>query len=324
MPQVTARAGRDKESDPTAMIVSASYKTDIPAFYGEWFINRLADGGCRMVNPYGGQVYTVPLNRHAVDGFVFWTRNLGPFRDRLEIVRDGGYPFIVQYTITGYPRALDYSTIDAAAAAKHLRQVGNRYGRRVSVWRYDPVVTTSLTPPDWHRATFGRLAAALDGAVDEVVVSFARIYRKTARNMAAAARAFGFDWHDPGAAEKRALLADLAAIAAGHGMALTLCGQPELSIGGVGEARCIDAARLGDVAGHGIRASAKPHRDTCGCWASRDIGEYDTCPHGCVYCYAVAKRTLAKTRHRAHHPASPFLFPPAAITEAARRQGRLF
>ena len=306
------------------MIVSASYKTDIPAFYGAWFMNRLAAGGCRMVNPYGGQIYSVPLTRDTVDGFVFWTRNLGPFRDRLEVIGDAGYPFMVQYTITGYPRALDFSTVDAAEAVAHVRALGNRYGRRVAVWRYDPVVMTSLTPPDWHRATFGKLAAALDGAVDEVVVSFAQIYRKTARNMAAAARAFGFEWHDPAATEKRALLADLAAIAADHGMALTLCGQPELSIKGVGEARCIDAARLGDIAGHGISASTKPHRRSCGCWASRDIGAYDTCPHGCVYCYAVAGRTLAKTRHRAHDPAGEFLLPPPAGADTAPRQGSLF
>ena len=305
-----------------AVIISASYKTDIPAFYGAWFMNRLAAGHCRMVNPYGGQIYTVPLTRDTVDGFVFWTRNLGPFRKRLEVIGDESYPFVVQYTITGYPRALDFSTINAAMAVKHVRELGNRHGRRVPVWRYDPVVTTSLTPPDWHRRTFARLATALDGAVDEVVVSFAQIYRKTARNMAAAARAFGFQWHDPTAAGKRALLADLATIAADHGMALTLCGQPELSIEGIGEARCIDAGRLGDIAGHEIAASAKSHRPTCGCWASRDIGAYDTCPHGCVYCYAVAMRTLAKTRYRAHDPAGEFLFPPPA--GAAPRQGSLF
>jgi hypothetical protein len=304
------------------VIVSASYKTDIPAFYGAWFMNRLDAGGCRMINPYGGQIYTVPLTRDAVDGFVFWTRNLGPFLDRLETIASDGYPFMVQYTITGYPRALDASTIDPAEAVKHLRELANRHGRRVAVWRYDPVVSTSLTPPDWHRATFARLAAALDGAVDEVVVSFAQIYRKTARNMAAAARALGFDWRDPPDAEKRVLLADLAAIALDHGMTLTLCGQPELSVGGVGEARCIDAGRLGDIAGHPIAASEKPHRQTCGCWASRDIGAYDTCPHGCVYCYAVARRTLAKSRHRAHDPAGEFLFPPPA--DALPRQGSLF
>ena len=305
------------------MIISASYKTDIPAFYGEWFMHRLKAGRCRMVNPYGGQLYTVPLTRESVDGFVFWTRNIGPFLDRLDEVRDRGFPFIVHYTATGYPRALDFSTIDTARAVSHMGRIGRTFGRRVAVWRYDPVVFTSATPPAWHRATFAGLAGRLEGSVDEVVVSFAQIYRKTARNMAAAARAFGFHWHDPEAAEKRALLADLDALARRHGMALTLCGQPELLIDGVAEARCIDAERLGAVAGRPIAASPKPHRRTCACWASRDIGEYDTCPHGCAYCYAVNNRTLAKRRYRVHDPAGEFLFPPPAAA-GEKRQGTLF
>ncbi len=294
------------------MIISASYKTDIPAFYGDWFMNRLKAGYCRMVNPYGRQVLTVPLDRQTVDGFVFWTRNLGPFLDHLHQVKQLGYAFVVHETVTGYPRALDYATIDPVRGVGHLRATAGAFGARAPVWRYDPIVITSLTPPAWHRATFARLAASLAGHVDEVVVSFAHVYRKTARNMAAAARAFRFDWRDPDADEKRALLADLAARAADAGMALTLCGQPELLVDGVTEARCIDAERLGDVAGAAIAAVRKPHRERCGCWASRDIGEYDTCPHGCVYCYAVRNRTLAKRRHQGHSPDSEFLFTPPA------------
>ncbi len=300
------------------MIISASYKTDIPAFYGDWFMNRLRAGYCRMVNPYGRQVHTVPLDRETVDGFVFWTRNLGPFLDHLHQVNQLGYAFVVHETVTGYPRALDYATIDPVRGVGHLRATARAFGRRAPVWRYDPIVFTSLTPPAWHRATFARLAASLAGHVDEVVVSFAHVYRKTERNMAAAARAFRFDWRDPDADEKRALLADLAASSDDAGMALTLCGQPELVVDGVSEARCIDAGRLGDVAGAAIAGVRKPHRDRCGCWASRDIGEYDTCPHGCVYCYAVLNRTLAKRRHQGHDPHSEFLWVGGAEAGAGR------
>ena len=294
------------------MIISASYKTDIPAFYGEWFMARLKAGYCRMVNPYGGQVYRVPLDVGAIDGIVFWSRNLGPFLDPLSEIRDHGYPFVVQQTITGYPRALDHSTIGARHAVEQLRRVCGAFGPRVSVWRYDPVVFTSLTPHHWHQRNFAELAAVLAGAVDEVVVSFAQIYRKTARNMERAAGARDFAWIDPEAGEKRDLLADFVDTAAAHGMTLSLCGQPELIGAGAGEARCIDARRLGDVAARPITALAKPHRKTCACVASRDIGAYDTCPHGCVYCYAVESQDRAKERHRHHDPGAEFLFPPSA------------
>ncbi len=297
------------------MIISASYKTDIPAFYGDWFMRRLRAGFCHMVNPYGRQIYTVRLDRDAVDGFVFWTRNCGPFMGALEEIKSLGHSFVVHVTITGYPRVLDAATIRPEIAVSHLREIAQAYGPRAGVWRYDPIVFSQLTPAGWHRENFARLAEALEGVVDEVVVSTVQPYRKTARNMARAAQTGGFEWSDPADAEKKALLGELAEIAADHAMKLTLCGQPELLGGGIGEASCIDAARLADVAQRPISAPRKPHRKTCACDASRDIGGYDTCPHGCAYCYAVTDRAKAKQRFAAHDPAGEFLFPPVGFTK---------
>lgn len=297
------------------MIVSASYRTDIPAFYGRWFLNRLDAGHARVVNPYGGPPGRVDLSRAAVDGFVFWTKNLGPFLDALEEVGARGFPFVVQYSATAYPHALERSVIAAEAAVGHMRGVRDRWGPRAVVWRYDPIVLSTLTPPAWHRESFARLAGALRGVADEAVVSFMEPYRKTARNLDVAARASGFSWHVPEAEEKRALLADLATVAAEHAMALTVCTQPELeSVPGVAPALCVDAARLSDVAGQPVRARQKGNRPGCLCAESRDIGAYDTCPHGCVYCYAVASRTAARARFQAHDPEGEFLFPPARPT----------
>jgi hypothetical protein len=292
------------------MIVSASYRTDIPAFYGGWFLNRLKAGFVRTINPYGGPISTVPLTAESVDGFVFWTRNLGPFFPALEIVGAADYPFVVHYTITGYPKALDAATIGPRRAIDQLRRVASGFAPGTAVWRYDPIVFTSLTPPAWHRKNFRDLARSLRGTVDEVVISFAHIYRKTARNLAAAARDFDFDWWDPSADDKRVLLANLAETAADHGLAMTLCAQPELLVQGVGDARCIDAERLSRGAGRPIDALRRAHRKTCGCWASRDIGDYDSCVQGCAYCYAANSRTAAKRRLGRHDPASEFLIPP--------------
>ncbi len=169
---------------------------------------------------------------------------------------------------------------------------------------------SSLTPAPWQRENFARLAGALEGLVDEVVVSFMQPYRKTTRNMTVAAQTGGFEWWDGPNEEKAALLGNLARIAADHKMTLTLCGQPELLADGIGEASCIDAVRLSDVAGRPVSAKRKPHRKTCACDASRDIGDYDTCPHGCAYCYAVADRATAKRRFAAHDADGEFLIAP--------------
>lgn len=201
------------------MIVSASYRTDIPAFYGAWFLNRLEAGFCRSANPYGGPALNVALTREAVDGFVFWTRNAGPFLPVLDRVAERGFTFVLHYTITGYPRVLETAVPDTDRAVALVRAIAARYGARAVVWRYDPILLSTTTAPGWHRANFAHLAASLAGACDEVVVSFAQLYRKTRTNLAAAAVAQGFAWHDPPAEKKRDLLSDLTAIAGRQGMA---------------------------------------------------------------------------------------------------------
>ncbi len=290
------------------MIVSASYKTDIPAFYGKWLINRLNAGYCRVTNPYGGPPFRVSLLPEDVDGIVFWTKNIGPFLACLPEVRARGIPFVVQYTINAYPPALETSVVDASRSVEHIKALHDEYGPRVPVWRYDTIVSTSLTTPAFHLRNFERLARALEGFTDEVVVSFAQIYRKTKQNMDRAAAAFGFTWDDPPAGGKRALLAALAECARSYGFQVSVCGQREFLAEGIADARCIDPIRLGDVAGRLIPAAARGHREGCGCAQSRDIGEYDTCPHGCAYCYAVRRRSLARERYRTHDPHGEFLF----------------
>jgi hypothetical protein len=298
------------------MIISASYKTDIPTFYGEWFMNRLQAGYCKMVNPYSQQVYRVDLTPENIDGFVFWTKNIGPFLKHLPEVHKMGYPFIVQHTITGYPRELEYRVINYAHTIEHMKELAGTYGPHVAVWRYDPIVISSLTPYDWHRHNFEMLAQSLEGTTDEIVVSFAQIYKKTRRNMDWAANEFSFRWSEheamtPGSV--RNLISELAQIARSYGMRMKICSQKAFLILGITEeARCVDAARLERVAGRSIadRVELRGNRKECGCFASKDIGEYDTCPHGCVYCYAVQHRNLALERYKAHDPTGEFLFPP--------------
>ncbi len=284
------------------MIISASYRTDIPAFYADWFLNRVAAGEARFRNPFGGGIVTVSLRPADVDGIVFWTRNFAPLIGRLGPVEERGWPFVVQYTVTGYPRLLEPSVIAPEDAAAQIAQLARRFGPRAAVWRYDPILLSTATGPDWHRATFARLAGMLRGQVDEAVVSFVEPYRKTRRNLDRLAMAGGPEWRLPDAEEKATLVRDLAAVAGDAGMALTLCTQPALAecVADVAApARCIDAARLGDIAGRPVLAPMKGNRPGCLCAASRDLGAYDTCPHGCAYCYAVADRDRAKAAYAA-------------------------
>lgn len=298
------------------MIISASYKTDIPTFYGEWFMNRLEAGYCKMVNPYNQQVYRVDLTQESVDGFVFWTKNIGPFLKYLPEVQKRGYAFIIHHTINSYPRELEFKVIDYVHTIEHMKTLAGEYGPDVAIWRYDPIIISSITPLDEHRRIFEKLASALESTTNEVVVSFAQIYKKTKRNMDQAAEKFGFSWteHEITSDETTIqLITDLAEIARCHSMQLKICSQRAYLIPGIiEEARCVDAERLEKVSHKAIQEKARQrgNRKECGCFASKDIGEYDTCPHGCVYCYAVQNRDVALERYKSHNPVSEFLFPP--------------
>lgn len=310
------------------MIISASYKTDIPTFYGEWFINRLRAGYCKTVNPYNSQISRVSLLPSDVDGFVFWTKNLGPFIKHLPEIHALGLPFVIQHTINGYPRALEHSVVDSDKSVANLKRTADSYGSRVCVWRYDTIVLSSITPAEFHKETFARLARSLEGSTDEVVISFAQVYKKTQRNMNGASEALGFQWTDPDESVKRQLLSELVGIAISHRIQANLCSQTEYLVENCGEAHCIDADRLSAVSGKPVLAKEKGNRPQCRCSAARDIGEYDTCPHGCVYCYAVQNRELALSRYREHDPTSEFLFTPSnGVVESHQNreiQGSLF
>jgi hypothetical protein len=312
------------------MIISASYKTDIPTFYGEWFMNRLRAGYCKMINPYSLQVYTIDLTRQQVDGFVFWTKNIAPFLKYLPEVQERGYPFIIQHTINGYPRELEFRVINYNRTVEYVKELADTYGPHVAVWRYDPIIISSLTPVEWHLRNFEGLARSMAGVTDEVVISFAQIYKKTKRNMDWAANEYGFDWkeHETTSLENmRHLVAELAHIAISYGAQLKVCSQKALLIPGVAaEARCVDAERLERVSGNSIVAKTKliGNRKECGCFASKDVGEYDTCPHGCVYCYAVQNRDLALHRFKKHNTMSEFLFPPHEyVSEENKKMNKL-
>lgn len=226
----------------------------------------------------------MPLDRDSVDGFIFWTRNARPFRGGLGAARDVA-PFVVQYTLTGYPPVLETGVPPPGHAIAEIARIAGEYGPGAVVWRYDPVIWTDATDADFHRENFRRLADRLTGLVDEVTLSAATLYAKSRRNLSRHAPALTVD--DPPDGDKRALLAELGGFAAERGIAPTLCSQPHLLGGPLRAARCVDAERLQRVGGEDLRFRARGNRPGCACAESRDIGAYDSCAHGCLYCYAV-------------------------------------
>jgi hypothetical protein len=289
------------------MIISASINADVPAHHGEWFTQRLDAGYCRIARTDGLTYPRVLLTRDVVEGFVFWTRCVEPFLPVLDRIRGDGFAFTVQFAVTGYPRDLDPAPVSAESGAEQLAGLARKFGPRVAVWRYDPLLVTPATPPDWHGRNFERIAQLLAGVTDEAVLAFARPDRKLrlARRGAVAPA-------DPDPGEKRDLVKTLVQIAGRYGMRLTVCAQPDSLAPGAAPARCIDARRLAAAAGRPIVAETAGFWPGCLCAQATDIGDRHVASAG-YFCGA-----MPKGESRAHDADEEFLFPVARRFTRAR------
>ena len=260
-----------------------------------------------MRNPMNQKAIRVELCKPFAQGIVFWTKNFRPFMKHVDALVEMGLPFTVQYTINGYSPHLEHNVVDWEKSVETVHSLANRFGKRCVVWRYDTIIFSAETPIEFHLANFEQIAKHLEGATDEVVISFLQVYRKTRLNMDSMAKEFSNPWWEPSVDVKRDLARKLYEIAKIYGMNLTICSQPDL-ITIQEPSRCIDSERLANVAGYPVVAKTLGNRPGCECAASRDIGDYDTCPHGCVYCYAVRSNSLAIKRFQLHNPDSEYLF----------------
>jgi len=292
-------------------IISASRRTDIPKFYATWFMARVREGRVAIRNPFSGQVYEVSLRPEDVRAIVFWSKDYRPLERHLDEIGRRGFRYYFQFTITGLPKIFEERVPDADTSIETARRLAARTSPAHVQWRFDPIVLSGATGPEETVRRFERLARMLEGVTERCTISFMEFYAKVKRNLVPLETAHDLRFRDPGIEEKRELAARLAAIAAGHGIALVSCCNDALIQQGagweVGKARCVDASLLTALfPDRATPPEAGPTRKDCGCALSRDIGAYDTCPHGCFYCYANANQDLA----RGH--------PPAARTPRAR------
>lgn len=291
-----------------AQLISASYKTDIPAFYGEWFMHRVREKYVRYKNPYSSQSVGVSLDPSDVIAVVFWTKNCIPFMKHLDEMDRSGLKYYFQYSINGQPRYFEERVSRDTTTVVNFRQLSKRLGAKRTIWRYDPIIFSNETPAEFHRENFARLAKALGGSTERCYISFLDLYAKTQRNMGRLPE--GIRVEDPDQQTKQQLAVDLSEEAAQHGITIYTCAENYAVGGNIRKGSCVDADLVAEIfpeKQHIVRASL--NRNKCGCSDNRDIGAYDTCPHGCVYCYAVRNRDLAVKNLRAHDPLADALIP---------------
>jgi len=291
------------------MIISASRRTDIPAFYAEWFMNRIRAGYCTVPNPFNDkQVSRVSLKPFDVDVIVFWTRNPAPLMKYLPELDERGFRYYFLYTVMDNPRLLDPKVPTVTESIRIFTELSGQIGAAKVIWRYDPIVLSTLTGVDFHIEKFSAIASGLKGCTRRVIISLVDVYKSITRRMAELEKE-GLRLLTPDAAIVRKLISPLVEIARANDMEIYSCAEKiDLSSFGVKPAKCIDDGLIKSVFGIYVSREKDPaQREACRCVGSRDIGMYDTCGFNCVYCYATRSFERVKKNMAGHDPSSPSL-----------------
>lgn len=320
-------------SNEKARIISASRRTDIPALYSEWFMNRIRAGWCQVPNPLNyNQLSYISLRTEDVDAIVFWSKYPKPMLKYLSELDDRGFRYYFQFAVNDYPGILEPGIPNINKRLEVFRQISKHVAPLRIIWRYDPIVISNRTPPDFHRDKFTSIANALKGHTKRVMVSLVDYYKKTDRRLSeleGEGEGYQFDRQATHSPEIWDLLEDLSSIAKDNEMEIFTCAEErDFSGAGIYPGRCVDGELLSRLwALHGHTKKDPTQRDACLCVASKDIGINDTCIHGCPYCYSTHNIELAKRRYSEHNPESPVIWGKARpLTEAEKaeqRQSRL-
>lgn len=299
------------------MIVSASRRTDLPAFYSRWFMNRVREGYALVPHPFNrNKVYRVSLDAEDVEALVFWSKNPGPIIENLPELDRRGFRYYFLYTLNHYPSVFEPKVPPLQERLAAFDEISSRLGPERVIWRYDPIVISNRTGWDFHRRNFEALADRLAGRTTRVIISPAQFYAKTRRRLAALEpQGFLFDQDASTRPECRLLLADLAETARKKDLEIMICAdEGDYTELGVPPARCIDGDLIERLWQVPVPEKKDPgQRKACGCAVSKDIGISDTCLHHCPYCYATISEKAARQNNDRHQPDAPAML--GAITE---------
>lgn len=272
------------------MILSVSRRTDIPAFYGEWFINRLKEGFVYIRNPFNvHQISKVNLSSDKIECIIFWTKNPSEeFIDNLKIIDKLGYKYYFQYSITSYNKTIEQNIPQKAIQTEKFQKLANKIGKEKVIWRYDPIFFNEKYSFEYHKKWFEYIAAKLKNNTEKCVISFLDYYPKIKKKL--------IDNKIPEVTENQ--MSEFAFFLSSIGKKYNIkiescCEKTDLSFAGIEHGHCIDPKLINRISGQQYNFKKdKSQRQNCGCIESIDIGTYNTCKNGCIYCYANQKENV--------------------------------
>ena len=284
------------------MIISASRRTDIPAYYSEWMLNRIKEKYAWVRNPMNiHQVSKVNIEPDVVDCIVFWTKNPKPMLEKLQYL--GKYAYYFQFTLNPYDNDVETKLPPKKEIIESFKKLSDIIGSQRVIWRYDPVLLNSRYTIAYHIDKFMEFSYQLKNYTEKVTFSYIDFYKKITENIKSSSIV------EITVEEKNTIAENFSKIAKENNFVIDTCAEDiELSQYGIGRARCIDDKLIAKIIGNNLTIEKdKSQRLECGCVGCIDIGEYNSCQNGCIYCYANYRHNVVVNNFNKHNQLSPLL-----------------
>lgn len=270
-----------------SLILSVSKRTDIPAYYSYWFMDKIKQGKVAYRNPkFANMVYELPLNSDVVDCIVFWTKdptimfNNGNF----DTLKRYGYKFYFELTVNAYDESIEPNLTSKKSIIAAIQQMSDSLGKICIDLRYDPIFIDSLHTVEWHKNQYRMLLHELGHYCSKSIISF---IDNMGRNKIS-------HFKSPTEDEKISLCEAFVNTAKKYNLTVNTCAEnlsKELIDIGVVPNACIDSDKISNILNYRLKVAKSGSRQACNCVNNIDIEEYNTCKTGCAYCYAADKMT---------------------------------
>ena len=281
------------------MIINTGSRTDIPAFFSEWLLNRIDEGFVCSRNPYNDDIYRYPLDSKIIDCLCFCTKNPKPMLKNIDRLDDFNQFWFV--TITPYGKDIERNVPSFKNLIKSFESLSDYLGVNKVSWRYDPIFLTDKYSIDYHIDKFEEMASLLCEYTNDCTISFIDLYQKVLINFP--------DAREVTVDERLMIGEKFSKIAKKYDIVMKTCVEGTLlDQFGFDSSGCMTKQVIEKAIGNNLKIpKGKYHIRECDCIFGRDIGAYNTCLHGCRYCYANSNIKLVRKNQKLHNPDSPLL-----------------
>lgn len=280
------------------MILNVSGRTDIVAFYTEWFMNRYKEGYLDVRNPFNKKLVS-RIYFSDVDLIMFCTKNPIPIIDKIKEINK---PILFHITLTPYNKDIEPNVIDKTKIIEGIKKLSKIIGIDNIYVRYDPIIISDKYNIDYHIKAFSKLCSLLNGYVKRIIVSFLDEYKnvKENRNILKYKTLTDNDY--------KLIGKNFSKIALNNGMTVQTCFEDRNLVEyGLIKGECLSHELAYKLTGKSYKSWTARKERKCNCVQMVDIGVYNSCKHFCKYCYANYNEKEVINNYKNHNPNSSLL-----------------